>query len=401
MNGLFRISASMLKLILLFLIGLWADLANVHGQESQTPPHAHIQTLTDDNLNGLISLVGSEDGKFLYGAALDSKKLVTLSRDPKTGKVKVIDSIGDLEGAVCLAISKDQKWVVFTSCISSLVTLYSRDAETGKLTEASRQQQGMDGVKGLEWPIAVTISPDSKFVYVTNDSGMGSLTAFSIENDQLKFLQKHEGVDGCMKGARLLSVDPDGEFLFVASRHANCLTVFDRDVEKGRLRFLDHLPDGEDRRNLLEGAHGVICSPDGRHLYVTSGRWSGDQGISVFDILQREVLELVQELEGGKDLKDFSGGNFINISSDGKYVYATGFKSANVICLERDAKSGRLEYLYDLQVEGNSKIGKAAGVYISSDNRFVYVAHEGKENQLYVFERQLEGVAQPGEVEKE
>ena len=386
-------------LIPLFSIGLSADLANVRGQEPEAP-HTHIQTLTDENLAGLISLVGSEDGKFLYGAALGSKKLVTLSRDPQTGKVEVIDSIGGLKGAVCLAISKDQKWVVFTSCQSSLVTLYSRDAKTGKLAEASRQQQGLDGVDGLSFPIAVTISPDSRFVYVTSPTGTGSLTAFAIKDGKLKFLQHHEGADDCLKGARLLAVDPEGEFLFVACCKSDCLTVFDRDVEKGDLRLLNYHADGTERCNLLAGAHGVDCSNDGRHLYVSSGRWGGDNGITVFEILQREVLELVQELEAGKELKEFDAGNFIRISPDGKYVYATGAKSNNVLCLERDGKSGSLKYLYDLRVDGETDLGgMMADVYISNDNRFVYTACEGG-GRLHVFERKLDKKAEAEEAKK-
>jgi len=399
MNGLSRISASMLMLIPLFSIGLSADLANVRGQEPEAP-HTHIQTLTDENLAGLISLVGSEDGKFLYGAAVGLGKLVTLSRDEETGNVEVIDSIDGLRTAVCLAISKDQKWVVFTSCQSSLVTLYSRDAKTGKLAEVSRQQQGLEGVDGLGFPIAVTISPDSRFVYVTSPSGTGSLTAFSIKDGKLKFLQHHEGANDRMKGARLLAVDPQGEFLFVACCKSHCLTVFDRDVKKGDLRLLDYYPDGNEGCNLLEGAHGIACSNDGRHLYVSSGRWGGDNGITVFEILQREVLELVQELEVGEELKEFDAGNFIRISPDGKYVYATGAKSNNVLCLERDVRSGSLKYLHDLRVDGKTDLGgMMADVYISKDNRFVYTACEGG-GQLHVFERKLDEKVEAEEAQK-
>ena len=396
MNLIHRISVSLL--FLFFALGLSAEFANgqVSKTESDSPTHTHIQTLVDEDVKGLVSIVGSEDGKFLYGACLGSKKLVTMSRDPKTGKVEVIDSIGELKGAVCLAISKDQKWVVFTSCQSSLVTLYSRDAKTGKLAEVSRQQQGVDdGVKGLDFPIAITISPDSKFVYVSSPTGTGSLSAFAIKDGKLEFLQAHEGAENCMKGARLLAVDPQGEFLFVACCESHCLTVFDRDIKNGHLRLLNYVSDGKEG-NLLQGAHGVACSKDGRHLYVSSGRWGGDNGITVFDILQREILEPVQELEAGKELNEFNAGNFIKISPDGKCVYATGAKSNDVLCLKRDAKSGRLKYLYDLSVDGNSDLGgMMADVYISNDNRFVYAACEGKDNQLFVFERKLDKEAKP------
>ena len=391
MNIIRRISISLL--MPLFALSLLAGLANVHGQESEPPEHTHIQTIVDEELKGLVSVVGSEDGKFLYGAALGSQKLVTMSRDPETGKVEVIDSIGDLKGAVCLAISKDQKWVVFTSCQSSLVTLYSRDAKTGKLTEVSRQQQGIEGVDGLNFPIAVTISPDSRFVYVTSPTGTGSLTTFSIKDGKLNFLQNHEGADNCLKGARLMAVDPKGEFLFVGCCKSHCLTVFDRDVKKGHLRLLNYKADGNDGCNLLEGAHGIACSKDGKHLYVSSGRWGGDHGITVFEVLQREVLEPIQELEDGEDLKNFNAGNFIKISPDGKYVYATGAKSNNVLCLERNTKSGRLKYLYDLPVDMETDLGgMMADVYISKDNRFIYAACEG-EKQLFIFERKLKDKA--------
>ena len=393
MNLIHRISVSLL--FLFFALGLSAEFANgqVSKTESDSPTHTHVQTLVDEDVKGLVSIVGSEDGKFLYGACLGSKKLVTMSRDPKTGKVEVIDSIGELKGAVCLAISKDQKWVVFTSCQSSLVTLYSRDAKTGKLTEVSRQQQGIEGVDGLNFPIAVTISPDSRFVYVTSPTGTGSLTTFSIKDGKLNFLQNHEGADNCLKGARLMAVDPKGEFLFVGCCKSHCLTVFDRDVKKGHLRLLNYKADGNDGCNLLEGAHGIACSKDGKHLYVSSGRWGGDHGITVFEVLQREVLEPIQELEDGEDLKNFNAGNFIKISPDGKYVYATGAKSNNVLCLERNTKSGRLKYLYDLPVDMETDLGgMMADVYISKDNRFIYAACEG-EKQLFIFERKLKDKA--------
>ena len=357
------------------------------AQEAESPTHTHVQTLVHDDLKGLVSIVGSADGKFLYGAAVGSKKLVTLTVDSDTRHAEVVDSIGDLKGAVCLAISKDQKWIALTSCQSSLLTLYSRDAETGRLAEVSRQEQGVDDVDGLNFPIAITISPDSRFVYVTDAGGPGSLTAFEIDDGKLKFLQKHEGVDGCMKGARLLAVDPKGEFLFVACAKANCLTVFDRDLNSGRLRVLHYVQDGMEGCNLLAGAHGLACSSDGRHLYLASGRFEGDNGITVFEILQREQLDLVQELEDSTELPKFRAGNHICVSPDGKYVYATGAKSNNIVCLERDVSSGRLEYVNDLEVDGETSLGMTAGIYVSKDNRFVYVACEGEKN-LYLFERQ-------------
>jgi 6-phosphogluconolactonase (cycloisomerase 2 family) len=401
MIGLPRLPVSTLTTLVafgLFVIGSFADFMVVNGQETETPPHRHIQTLVDSELAGLVSLVGSEDGKFLYGAALGSGKLVTMARDPETGQVEVVDSIGDLKGAVCLAISKDQQWIALTSCQSSLLTLYSRDATTGKLAEVSRRQHAVDNVKGLDFPIAVTISPDSRFVYVTNSGGSGSLTAFEIEDGKLNFLQAHEGVDGCMKDARLLAVDPAGEFLFVACAKANCLVVFDRDLKKGHLRVLHYLPDGTEGCNLLAGAHGVTCSIDGRHLYVASGRFGGDNGITAFEVLQREQLDLVQELEDGEELKAFKAGNHICVSTDGKYVFATGAKSQNILCLERDVDTGRLNYLYDLHVDGETKLGMTAGLYNSKDNRFLYVACEGKKN-LYVFERSQVDAGSAGQAE--
>jgi len=369
------------------LIGLGIGCSNGLAQEAEPAVHRHIDTVLHADLKGLVSIVGSKDGKFLYGAALESQKIVTLRRDPESGLVEVVDSIGDLEGAVCLAISDDQKWVVMTSCTSSLLTLYARDEAAGTLTEVSRQKQGIDNVDGLHFPIAITISPDSRFVYVTDAGGAGSLTAFEIVDGKLEFLQKHDGVEGCMKGARLLTVDPKGEYLFVACALANCLTVFDRDINKGHLRVLHYLRDGTEDCNLLAGAHGLACDSDGEHLYLASGRFSGDNGITVFEILQREQLEVVQELKDGESLPQFKAGNFIAVSNDGKFVYATGAKSGNILCLKRDAESGELRYLRDFELSDGGEFGMTGGIYLSSDDRFIYVAGEGEKN-LFIFERQ-------------
>ena len=63
------------------------------------------------------------------------------------------------------------------------------------------------------------------------------------------------------------------------------------------------------------------------------------------------------------------------------------------MCLERNTKSGRLKYLYDLPVDMETDLGgMMADVYISKDNRFIYAACEG-EKQLFIFERKLKDKA--------
>ncbi len=68
----------------------------------------------------------------------------------------------------------------------------------------------------------------------------------------------------------------------------------------------------------LAGAMAVAVSPDGRHVYVSAGRFGGDDAVIVFRLAGHGRLAVIQEfLDGGGELQGFLGGNELAVSPDG------------------------------------------------------------------------------------
>lgn len=344
--------------------------------------HEHVQSVSDPELRNVVVVDGTKDGEFVYSCGFDPGFLVCFSRDAETGKLTRLHQYEE-GGVLSLDISEDQKYLVTCSINRNKLVLFRRNVDTGaleRLHEVTRRS-----VKQLHSPISVKFGSDSKFVYVTCAS-TGCLSVFSIVDDKLEFLQAHEGVEECLAGSRVLAMDPTRTYLYVASRNAGTISVFDRDEDAGHVRMLSHIMDDSIYGSLLEGVHGCAVCPEGKFLYAVSGRFSGDNAVSVFSISEDHKLKMVQEFENEVELDGFTGGNHVAVSPDGKSVYASGATSGNLAYFRRDPETGKLEFVEYLKVDGKEQLGMTAGIFVSSDNKFVYISGEG-EGKIYVFKR--------------
>ena len=88
--------------------------------------------------------------------------------------------------------------------------------------------------------------------------------------------------------------------------------------------------------------------------------------------------------------RNFAGGNQVAVSPDGRSVYAAGTLSGVIACAGRDPKSGQLTMgpaIPDGAPPGASADTKSpAGVTITADGKFLYVATEDK-NAISIFRR--------------
>jgi len=122
----------------------------------------------------------------------------------------------------------------------------------------------------------------------------------------------------------------------------------------------------------------VVCSRDGEFVYTTSGRFDGDSGLSAFRRKATGELQLVGELLADEgDLSKFIGGNRLVLSPDERNIYAVATRSGVVACFSRDLKTGQIKLA---QIFGSSPetgpVAGAAGISISPDGKFVYIAAE-------------------------
>ncbi|HEY5510336.1 MAG TPA: lactonase family protein [Prolixibacteraceae bacterium] len=88
-------------------------------------------------------------------------------------------------------------------------------------------------------PADIHLSPDAKFLYVSN-RGMNSIAIFAVDEKGSKIkLIGHEDTRG--ETPRNFTLTPDGTFLLVANQNTNNIVAFRRNSETGMLTFTDQI----------------------------------------------------------------------------------------------------------------------------------------------------------------
>lgn len=388
--------------VLVSVLVLGAGILGVAKEEKDKPKEGRLKLVESSpraDLDATVSLAVSTDGKFLYSASWKPATLVVFSRDAKSGKLEQKQTVANpdaLDGTTSVSLSPDDRYVIASAFRSKTAVLYKRDAETGELTVADVARDGERDIK-LSWPTEAVFSADSKFVHVLDDQSeggepnQGAVVTFKLNDGKLELVGRDTGKENCYSGARGIFVHPDGKTLFVASHQAGALVVADRDPKTGKTSVRQVVKDEEEGAHGLDGAMGVVASPDGRHVYVSSGRFHGDNAVSVFQLGTDGKLAFVQEMLNDQgDLIGFGGGNHLCVSPDGRNVYAAATLSKAVACFSRDPATGKLSYLETLPDAGEAGgDAGAAAVIVSPDGRFAYVATEDGKS-ISVFERNPE-----------
>ena len=352
----------------------------------------HVQTVTRPDLEYVVSAEVSADGRFVYSAAWQAHTVTVFARDPETGELEHVQTNTgrtNLQGALCVRLSPDNRQAVATAIRSKTLVLFERDPESGQLTERDTAREGENGQSGLAWPVEVAWSPDGRFVYVIDarTENAGAVTVFRVTPEQqLELVEVNTGRDGCFANGRGIAVHPNGKTLYATCSDAGTLVVLDRNSESGKTAVVQVVREGEGDVTALAGASSVAIAPDGRFLYISSGRFTGDDAVSVYRIGEDGRVTRVQELLNGQGgLENFLGGNEIHISRDAQRVYAVATRSHTIAAFDRDADTGTLTPLVSFRVGTQAAELGPAGMGVSPDGRHVYVAVES-DGALAVFE---------------
>lgn len=260
------------------------------------------------------------------------------------------------------------------------IAVFSRNPNDGTLTYI----QFIDGITALVDPNAILVAPDGRHVYVTCQNGSGDgIIILARDTDTGLLTHVSSITDGGtdadsnavnnIAGTVGLAASSDGEFIYVASRNDDSVSVFARNRNTGKLTLVQEMIDG----TTLNLARFLALSPDGASLYV-----GGGEGIVVYSVnTTTGLLSHVQDVAAAtlSDMRE------IAITPDGQYLYAASDDDATLNVFQRNTSTGELT----LQSTDNS-YGAPSGVKINSDGTKLYMTTLYVD-QIHVFDIESNG----------
>jgi len=235
--------------------------------------------------------------------------------------------VDGLDGAISVTISPDGRHLYVAGRADDAMAVFGRDSTTGALTMVEIQRDGRDDVDGLEDVFSVTISPDGRNLYATG-RGEHALAVFSRDSTTgaLTFVEVHKdglaGVDG-LGEAVSSAISPDGKHLYVAGRADDAIAVFGRDPTTGGLTFVEIQRDGTDGVEGLHDTVSVDVSPDGKHVYA-AGQLDDAVAVFIRDSITGSLAFVEVHTYGVGGVDGLNGATSVTVSPDGRHVYATG-----------------------------------------------------------------------------
>jgi 6-phosphogluconolactonase (cycloisomerase 2 family) len=336
-----------------------------------------------EGLYGAHAVAVSPDGKHVYATGNGDNAVVVFARDSATGEIAYVEmhedgtgGVDGIEGAHSVAVTPDGHHVYVTGDEDHAVAAFARDETTGALSFVEMEQDGVDGVDGLQGASSVAVSPNGTHVYVAGYSD-NAVAVFgrNASTGELSFIEMQTNgafVSG-LWGAISVAISPDGKHVYIAGKEDDAVTVFDRNVNTGKLAYLGTIWNSDPTVDGLDGVFSVTVSSDGKHVYTAS--YIGD-AVAVFERNASSgaltFVEVHKDGENGVDGLD--GGFSVAVAPDGDYVYATGYYDNAMAVFERDGATGQLEYreVHRDGVGGADGLGGIRSVTVSPDGKHIY-----------------------------
>lgn len=374
-----------------------------------TNAQLHFETLVYDGLGQPLlsapSGVGvSPDGNHIYVVSYDANAINTYTRDASGELVFVgslvtdINGVSGMAGAFDVMVSPEGNHVYVAGSLDNSVAVFSRDSNTGELTFVEKQTSGMNNVLGLSGANSLVMSPDGNFLYVTgSDENSVAVFARNVVSGKLTFIQVLQDENGDvvdMNYPVAVTMSPDGANVYVTAYGDNAITVFSRDMVSGMLTFqsvVNNVPN-------VFGAYSIKISPDGTSAYCA---WIDSGTITLFDRNNNGDLTFNANYQDDMNGVDgLFGVNALSISMDGNFVFATGGYE-NAMAVFSRANDGTLSYQtkFEEGVNGVSGMTYPFKAVLSPDEKSIYVPAFGA-NEFAVFEMDNAGMVSFDHAEK-
>ncbi|WP_242238050.1 lactonase family protein [Bacillus cereus group sp. BfR-BA-01316] len=232
-------------------------------------------------------------------------------------------------------------------------------------------------------PTYVTLSHNNQYLYsVAKDSRLGGIASFSICNKtgnlDLINTQLLEGASPCH-----LSVDRENSTVVAANYHKGTVESYVVKQSDGSINattaIVEHKGSGPNKeRQEKAHAHYVNFTPDEKYVVAVD---LGMDKVITYKESDGKLIEI-----NGLSVKPGSGPRHLVFHPNEQLAYIMTELSSEIIVLQYDAKSGGFkekQYISTLPEE-YSQDSYGSAIQISSDGKFVYAANRGH-NSIAVF----------------
>ncbi|MEZ7504402.1 lactonase family protein [Flavobacterium sp. Arc2] len=284
-------------------------------------------------------LTFSADNKFIYSVNENGNesKVSAFGYTPSNGKIDFLNSQNAMGADPCYIIN-DDKNVIVANYSGGNIGVFGKNAD-GSIGEAKQviQHYGKGiNAKRQEGPHVhmVQFSPDKKFV-LANDLGNDKVYSYVYNpnsvNAALKVKDSFAVEAG--SGPRHLTFSKDGKYAYLLKELSGGLTTFS--YSKGKLKKVDQTTIlAKDFKGTFTGA-AIDISPDGKFLYATNRGEANT--ISIFKILKNGKLESQGQTSTlGKGPRSFA------IDPTGNFLLVAHQYTNDIIIFQRNTTTGKL-----------------------------------------------------------
>ena len=364
-------------------------------------------------LYGVSGLAVSPDGAHLYATGQYDDAIAAFTRNPTTGALTYVDVLRDgnvqglltidgLDGAESVVVSPDGAHVYVAGFNDGAVAVFARNPATGQLTFMETHKDASLGgtASGLLGASTLILSADGGDLYVasfTSDAvahfkrdtvgaspTYGKLTFQSAVVDG--GVQGPLTING-LDGAASLRLSPNGNHLYVAGAVDKAIAVFSRDGGTGALTFVEAKVDGQGGVNGLDGVNSLAVSVDGQNVYATG---AAEDALAVFS--RNDVTGAItfqnMLVDGVNGIDGLDGVSSVQVSYDGRYVFAGGYLDDSLDVFGRDPVNGNLALLerHHNGFGGETGLARVVELAVSADDQHIYGAGQN-DDAIAVFMR--------------